>query len=344
MNVLYVNHNDLNTDSRGRRCVDFLRSAFDVKIYSSNNRSRFSSRVLRVIEYIYFNFSFFFYIIRNHRNYDRIYLADIYCTIFPVSLLRGKIKSKICYDSYELMLPFDDYNSHFRTAVVVLLEKRVIRSARVNICASRERALIMLGYYKLNRVPIVIRNLYVGQVELRNKLYKIKSQMVILYIGSLGRNRGLRRFIDTFKNIAGVQLRIVGGGPEYDGILEKIEREGIGNVSVEGSYEYSDLPKYMASADIGFLHYPNVGLNNIFCAPNKISEYAYYSLPVITNQNPGLEAIVNEWKIGVASDDYLRAFDIIKNNMQMFIDNCYQYSVHNISDNDRNRLIEGIES
>ena len=43
----------------------------------------------------------------------------------------------------------------------------------------------------------------------------------------------------------------------------------------------------------------NSVLNALYCAPNKIYEYARYGVPIIGNDIPGLRSVVNEYRNGV---------------------------------------------
>ncbi|ATR78811.2 hypothetical protein NP7_05780 [Moraxella osloensis] len=61
-------------------------------------------------------------------------------------------------------------------------------------------------------------------------------------------------------------------------------------------------------ARIGFLSYfPNKGeieqvLNVLYCAPNKIFEYARFGIPMISNRTPSLETIYQNYKCGIGID------------------------------------------
>jgi tetrahydromethanopterin S-methyltransferase subunit B len=54
-------------------------------------------------------------------------------------------------------------------------------------------------------------------------------------------------------------------------------------------------------ADIGVVTYTYRDMNNAFCAPNKIWEYAGFGLPVLVSDNPPLVSLVREYEAGVYS-------------------------------------------
>jgi glycosyltransferase involved in cell wall biosynthesis len=52
-------------------------------------------------------------------------------------------------------------------------------------------------------------------------------------------------------------------------------------------------------ARVGVVVYDDSTLNNVFCAPNKIFEYAACGIPMLTNDVPGLVGTVGRFGAGI---------------------------------------------
>jgi glycosyltransferase involved in cell wall biosynthesis len=65
---------------------------------------------------------------------------------------------------------------------------------------------------------------------------------------------------------------------------------------------YAAAPRHLevtSHAHIGLAFYSPVSLNNVFCAPNKVWEYAGFGLPILGNNIPGLEATIGKHGAGL---------------------------------------------
>ena len=62
---------------------------------------------------------------------------------------------------------------------------------------------------------------------------------------------------------------------------------------------WPDLPEIMQACDVGIVCYSSNGLNNVYCASNKIFEYAQAGLPVVSTCQPPLRSLVERYGTGV---------------------------------------------
>lgn len=65
-------------------------------------------------------------------------------------------------------------------------------------------------------------------------------------------------------------------------------------------------------------------INPIYCAPNKIFEYAKYGIPMISNDIPGLHYIYKEFRCGEAVE-YPMAPESIAKTIEKICDNIDAY-------------------
>ena len=59
-----------------------------------------------------------------------------------------------------------------------------------------------------------------------------------------------------------------------------------------------------ARATLGIAFYDSLSENNLFCAPNKIYEYARFGVPMLASENPGLAETVGAYGAGICVDLY----------------------------------------
>ena len=105
------------------------------------------------------------------------------------------------------------------------------------------------------------------------------------------------------------------------------------NISYLGFISAPDHLRVTELAYIGVLtYYPQKGeeLNGLFCAPNKLFEYAYCDLPMVGNDIPGLSLPFEKYGIGVCYKDntpqaICSAIREVENSYATFKNNCIGY-------------------
>jgi glycosyltransferase involved in cell wall biosynthesis len=111
---------------------------------------------------------------------------------------------------------------------------------------------------------------------------------------------------------------VVGSGSEVDRLKNLASRLGVAEkIIFLGHLPKSELYNVVKKCDIGIISYQMKGLNTIYCAPNKIYEYAAYGLPIISSPQPTLAGALANNKIGSAlllkdwlSGDWVDSVDI----------------------------------
>lgn len=187
--------------------------------------------------------------------------------------------------------------------------KKVINKAHVVLCCEKHRAAIMRIYYKLEREPYVFPNKpYEFQnevVELDDKYMKIieliKDKFIVLYQGIATSDRPLDKVADALNrlNDENIIFLVLGKvGEEYQLELQKHYPR-----IVFGGFIPS--PQHLLvtqHAKIGIANYDYSSLNNLFCAPNKIYEYAKFGIPMITSSNIGLNETIGRANAAICVD------------------------------------------
>ncbi len=173
------------------------------------------------------------------------------------------------------------------------------------------RAAIFRSWYDLDVTPIVLpnkpyshpfqRNLEIEDPKAEEVLAKCKSEeKIVLFQGYISMERDIRSVAEAVGNMGG-GWKFVLMGYVQGNYLEQLK---------ERCPEIMYIPPVTAPAHLQVTSHAHVGvityswdrLNHVFCAPNKIWEYAGFGLPMICNDLPSLQAGVQANNAGLCID------------------------------------------
>jgi len=250
-------------------------------------------------------------LIESWRRRPTVIVSADYFPTLPAWLASKLTGALLIYDAHELIIPEPGGSMSWRDRFWYWMERLAVRRAELIITANEERAQLMQNHYRLTRPPVVMQNIppmkSVSEEEKKIVLARYPKlvrrypdERLILYQGNVDLSRGIDRFVQALGYLpAEYRLIVVGGGPDLER-LQKIgkpfEREG--RLTMLGRVEHRLLPAITAMADVGIVTYPFRGLNNIYCSPNKLFEYAQAGLPVVATNQPPLRRLVEGYGIG----------------------------------------------
>lgn len=185
----------------------------------------------------------------------------------------------------------------------------IARKADEVIVPEYNRAHILKVWLGLKKTPVVIPNKpYIAQshiepetLEIVNNLKK-SNKKIILYQGWISADRDITVIAEALNKLNDDNYLLVLMGKETKhGVIDIIKRK-YHNVVV---IPFLKPPQHLFVTEvayIGIATYDDSCLNNIFCAPNKIYEYALKGVPILARDIPGLHSTVGLEKIGVCVD------------------------------------------
>lgn len=238
-----------------------------------------------------------------------VFAEDFFATL-PGFLASRAAGGKFIYDAHELIVLEKGVKHGLRRRVWATLERAVIHFAELVIAANPERAQIMHDYYGLSRRPTYMRNIPTFNQPVQSELAEAevsipilsrdKVQWLVLYQGSMTASRGIGRFIEAMKQLdQRYGLLLVGDGPDLDKFRAEIAKSNLGErVLAIGRVQNKKLAAITKLCDLGIVTYPYVGLNNIYCAPNKVYEYSQAGIPVLATDQPPLVNVVRKYHLG----------------------------------------------
>ncbi len=179
------------------------------------------------------------------------------------------------------------------------------------------RAYIEKVWWELENVPTVLPNkpftINPGEItpDIKNSLDKIRREKrkVILYLGGLFSDRNLDSIAEAVSNKDDCVLYIVGKAFDDFGLKKINELKTKFNVEYLGGFNPPSHLHFLKYAYAGVLPYKPTKssssdeLNALYCAPNKIFEYAGFGVPMIGSDVLGLKIPFDKWGIGFCYDD-----------------------------------------
>lgn len=175
------------------------------------------------------------------------------------------------------------------------------QNAQVNVVCEFNRAWISRISFGLKQTPMVLPNKpfkHPLRRGLANDLLKPSEEKIILYQGIITRERNLDGMCKAISSLKGFKLVFMGKKTDY---YEELKKK-YPNIEYIG---FAKSPKHLnvtSNAYIGLVTYEPQDINCVYCAPNKIWEYAGFGIPMIANNIPGLVYTVGSNKCGICTD------------------------------------------
>lgn len=349
MRILLVSTIPIETEGRALRTVNALSQKNDITIISPDSNSQLvNTQTINISKEIprglLSQINFFFRLVRRfanikHLKFDAIYVCNYTSIPFGLYLWRKTKKIPIIYDAYELLVKTKDQSNTIRDTFYQYFEQKILNICAATICANKERALIMQGHYRLNQIPYVVPNMPtdidLNEIDmcLNKKETNLDEKVVITYAGYISRTRRIDDLVTEVANLGDkYQLHIYGQGDYLDELAENVKRNSYENIHIFGRYSQEQLKNILAKTDIGYLYYPNTGLNNIYCEPNKVYDYAMNCVPMISYNHPTLKARINSNNIGISDDNLGNSIIAISDNMVEFRKNCRDFMIRSIEE------------
>ena len=136
------------------------------------------------------------------------------------------------------------------------------------------------------------------------KRYELKDSKVVIYIGTMNKQRHLDVLIYAFSKVkkysGKVKLLMVGDGNDKSNIERLANELGIENdVIFTGQVPRSEVPDFIAAADVGASPVPPLDFYKL-SSPTKMFEYMAMGKPVVANEEiPEHEEVIRESEGGM---------------------------------------------
>ena len=354
MNVLVVNSPDIGTLPPVRNLVSVLaENGHNVTVLTRNKNNIYFSdakriKIIPLPQNKYFGFLRIFdylkrvHFIRRMVNQE-MQNNDILWTTTDTTvreLKRDVLKYKHVMQLMELIQDIPEiYPFRFTN---VNLKKYAQRAYKV-VVPEYNRAHIQKTWWNLKETPTVLPNKPIDEDININKIpagalqiirrVEQEERKIILYQGVFSADRNFETYAKVFETLSDeYAFYLLGQDSEY--------RKQLCNQYPYITYLGFLPPPYhllitklayislLPYAPGKFAHYSI--LNALYCAPNKIYEYAKYGIPMIGNDVPGLELPFKQFNIGriyhdKGIDEMKTILEDIDNNYEALKNNCLKF-------------------
>lgn len=134
-------------------------------------------------------------------------------------------------------------------------------------------------------------------ISLRKKFAIPSNRKIFIYVGILGRGRGIDLIVQAFTDPETTGHVVFLGYGELLGEL-KNAAANYPNIHVHNAVPHADVVSIVQSADYGLCLVENVSLSDYYCLPNKLFEYCFAGVPVLASDFPDIRSVVTSYAIG----------------------------------------------
>lgn len=222
--------------------------------------------------------------------YDILWVIHERTAVELGDILKGRKYILTCYEFRDIDEP------KFHNPLISLCQ-----NAKVNVVCEYNRAWISRNSFNLKETPIVLPNKpfkHPHQRNIANDLLNPSTDKIILYQGIITRERNLEGMCKAISSLQGFKLVFMGSKTDY---YEELKAK-YSNIEYIGFVKSPQHLSVTSNAYIGLVTYEPQDINCIYCAPNKIWEYAGFGIPMIANDIPGLVYSVGASGCGVCTD------------------------------------------
>ncbi len=238
-----------------------------------------------------------------------IYYCNDFNTLISGYFASKRNKAKLIYDSHELWAERSNArNTTFnkiKRIIEYFIEWFIIKRCNLVITVSDGIANELSERYKMKK-PLIIRNLdeekplpsFEERMEIRDKLNISQDCILIVYQGSLQKNRGIPELIEAMDHLPDNTHLLLMGNFLSSSDLKSIKKNN--RIHFPGMIPQEELFNYTACADIGIdqRHCENI-LNYELAFPNKFSQYMNAGLALALYDITESRKIIEQYDCGV---------------------------------------------
>jgi glycosyltransferase involved in cell wall biosynthesis len=311
--ILMAVYNPIQYDARVIRAAEALNKMGEsIVVISSNSNPGYSNRHFKSLIFksdlkgLFGLFLFWLHIFKfslaNLNSIKLLYIHD-YNLVYLGRLISSLCNFKWVYDAHELVMESSKVRQSIKEKVFFLMEKWSIKKADLVITANEERKRIIKSVYKVKNIISVL--------NISKLNYTIetgsKKNNIIVYQGYISETRQVSNFIRMLSYLPNdVKLKLIGDGPDLRKCQKLVRDENLEcRVKFTGMVPYSKLLAENEESKVGIVVYKLQGINNYYCSPNKIFEYAQLGIPMLLSSQPFLKKVNAKYKIGeiICPDD-----------------------------------------
>ena len=259
----------------------------------------------RFLSHIVFSVRVARFFLRNHREYDIVYITvPLNLVAFLVFVLcRGQKKIIDIVDIWPDVLPIAPFIRKAFLPVFLIWKKLFTKSVnRADLLMAVSDRFLAEGLRYFLKDRENARRFYIGQsafsagTEIKEKL------LTITYLGNIGQLYDFETLIEVLAGgdlVGMVQLFIIGDGDRRPWLLSELEKRNIPFVYYGILYEADKLASVLRRSHVGFNGYRNT----LAAFSYKAVSYFAAGLPILNSMSGDLWQLVDKYRLGVNYDE-----------------------------------------
>lgn len=311
---IFCLHSDINIED------EFNKSNVNLLRVSSYNQR---SGILKLLGFIYAQLKFVYYLIKLRNNYSQVMLMsgnNFTLSLIFAKLLRKKIifilsgvsginmislyKKSQCFKIHPLKLIY--------MGIIALLDElSLVLSDLIVLESPNLRNIMNLAKYeeKIHEKGYMYQD--ISKFYIKKSINERKN--LIGYIGRFDHEKGIMNFVEALSliemNKQDIEIIIIGWGPLYNKIKDKLKQYGLHNVKLLGKIDNDQVPDYLN--ELKLLVFPSNGYEEGL--PNIVLESMACGTPVLATPVGGISDVIKNYETGFILSE--NSSDIIAKNM-----------------------------
>lgn len=238
---------------------------------------------------------------------DLLHAHDAYsvgvCVRAAAHLRRKGRDVKVVYDAHEFV-PGHEGLGPRKLDAQSRWERQYLPGADAVVTVSRPLAELLQERHGLDREPSVVLNAPLGAPPERPDPGDVRSDCgldddtpLAVYSGWASPERQLEVMVEAARLVPGLHMAFLVSrhktNPYVKRLMALAEELGIADrLHFRGYVDYEDLPRFLATADMGIHPMPTGSVNHEIALPNKFFEYCHARLPLVVTEVRTLSAEV----------------------------------------------------
>ncbi len=178
---------------------------------------------------------------------------------------------------------------------------------KIIVLTEHQRRFIAAKGIPESKIDLIPNGIVVGswkpdpskRAEFRRKMGVPENEFVAIYTGAHGPANALEYVVKAGRYLKpGISIVLIGDGPEKEKLLKIKQEEGLDNVLLLDPVPKSEIFDYTQAADCGII---SLADNEVFrgARPNKLFDYTFVGLPIVTTVDGEVREIVEKNQVGV---------------------------------------------
>lgn len=242
-------------------------------------------------------------------DYDSVHTHDLIGLIAGSRIKEKRPSIHLIWDAHEIYEQ-QGATDRFQSQCLRALIKRHSRKVDAFITINESISEFYERHYHLPPAQIVMNaTVFAGPVADDGRLRRASGlggdRKILLFHGGFSNHRGIGQLMAAARGLPHPwTIVMIGWGKLEPAVrkladqLESVHGRENAPLVILPPVSQTELPAWVAGADLGAIPYENIGLNHLYCTPNKLWEYPNAGVPILATSLVEMEKMIKEWGTG----------------------------------------------